>query len=86
MPVKKKIAFVISNKMNKTLIVNFISKYSHSIYSKTITRNKKYFVHDENNECSIGDKVLIQECRPLSKKKRWVLLKKISTLAIINEE
>jgi small subunit ribosomal protein S17 len=86
MPVKKKIAFVVSNKMNKTLVVNFISKYSHSIYSKTMIRNKKYFVHDENNECNIGDKVLIEECRPLSKNKRWMLIKKISTLTVISQD
>ena len=83
MPIKTKTAFVISNKMNKTIVVNFISKYSHSIYSKTIVRNKKYFAHDENNECNRGDKVLIAECRPLSKNKRWALIKKLYTPAII---
>ena len=82
----KKIAFVISNKMNKTLVVNFISKYSHSRYSKTMTRNKKYFAHDENNECNIGDKILIEECRPLSKKKRWILIKNISKAAVISQD
>jgi small subunit ribosomal protein S17 len=86
MPIKTKIAFVISNKMNKTLVVNFITKYSHSVYSKIMIRSKKYFVHDENNECNIGDKILIAECRPLSKKKRWALIKKISTLTIINQD
>jgi small subunit ribosomal protein S17 len=86
MPVKRKIAFVISNKMNKTVVVNFINKYSHSVYSKTMVRNKKYFVHDERNECKVGDKVLIEECRPLSKKKHWVLIKNINTLGIINED
>jgi small subunit ribosomal protein S17 len=86
MPVKIKTAFVISNKMNKTVVVNFISEYSHSLYSKPMIRSKKYFVHDENNECRIGDKILITECRPLSKKKHWVLIKKISALTIINQD
>jgi len=85
MSVEKKIGFVISNKMDKTIVVNFTNKYSHPIYYKTMIRTKKYLVHDENNECNIGDQVLIEECRPLSKKKRWVLIRIISTLSAINQ-
>jgi len=74
MAVKEKIGIVISTKMNKTVVVNVESRYSHPIYSKIMIKTKKYLVHDEIEKCSTGDKVLIQECRPLSRKKRWKLV------------
>jgi small subunit ribosomal protein S17 len=74
MAIKEKIGIVISTKMNKTAVVNVESRYSHPIYSKIMLKTKKYLVHDEIEECKAGDKVLIQECRPLSKKKRWKLV------------
>jgi len=72
MPVKEKIGIVISNKMQKTVVVKIESRYSHPIYSKIMIKTRKYLAHDEMNECNIGDQVLVQECRPLSKKKTLV--------------
>ena len=72
MPVKEKIGIVISNKMQKTVVVKIESRYSHPIYSKIMIKTRKYLAHDEMNECNIGDQVLVKECRPLSKKKTLV--------------
>ena len=84
MPVKQEIGIVISNKMAKTVVVKIENKYSHPMYSKTLIKTKKYLAHDELEECNIGDKVLVEECRPLSKKKRWKLLKILSKSSLIN--
>jgi large subunit ribosomal protein L14 len=78
MAVKEKVGIVVSNKMQKTIVVKVESRYSHPIYSKTMIKTKKYLAHDELSECNIGDQVLVQECRPLSKKKRWKLAKILS--------
>jgi len=78
MPVKEKIGLVISNKMNKTVVIQVENRYSHPIYSKIMVKSKKYLVHDEMETCQIGDQVLINECRPLSKRKRWKLVKILS--------
>ena len=75
MGIKQKFGIVISNKMNKTAVIKVESIYLHPLYYKIMTKTKKYLVHDECDESSIGDSVLIQESRPLSKKKRWVLQK-----------
>lgn len=64
---------VISDKMDKTIVVQVERTSRHPLYGKVIRRHKKYHVHDERNECAIGDRVLILESRPLSKKKRWVV-------------
>ena len=71
---KERIGLVVSDKMDKTVVVLVSDKYKHPLYKKTITRSKKYKAHDEMNECSIGDKVRIMETRPLSKDKRWRLV------------
>ena len=84
MALKEKIGIVVSDKMQKTIVVKIESRFSHAIYSKIIVKTKKYLVHDENNECNIGDQVLITENRPLSKKKRWILNKIISKSSLIN--
>jgi small subunit ribosomal protein S17 len=84
MPVKQQIGIVISNKMAKTIVVKIENKYSHPIYSKTLIKTKKYLAHDELQECNIGDQVLVEECRPLSKRKRWKLLKILSKSSLIN--
>jgi len=84
MPVKEKLAVVVSNKMQKTIVVKIENRYPHPIYSKTMLKTKKYLAHDEFEECSIGDKVLVQECRPLSKRKRWKLVKIISKSSLIS--
>ena len=84
MPVKEEIGLVISNKMQKTIVVKIENRYPHPIYSKTILQTKKYFAHDELEECKIGDEVLVQECRPLSRRKRWKLVKIISKSSLIS--
>ena len=84
MPVKEKVGIVISDKMQKTIVVKVENRYSHPIYSKTMIKTKKYLVHDETNECNIGDQVLVQECRPLSRRKRWILAKVISKSSLIS--
>ena len=83
MPVKEKVGIVVSNKMQKTVVVKVESRFPHPIYSKTIIKTSKYLAHDEMSECNIGDQVLVQECRPLSKKKRWSVTKIISKSSVI---
>ena len=84
MPVKQEIGIVVSNKMQKTVVVKIDSRYSHPIYSKTLSKSKKYLAHDELETCNIGDQVLLEECRPLSKKKRWKLIKILSKSSLSN--
>ena len=84
MPVKEKIGIVVSNKMEKTIVVKVESRFPHPIYSKTMTKTKKYLAHDEMGECNIGDQVLVQESRPLSKRKRWILTKILSKSSLIS--
>lgn len=62
---------VLSDKMDKTVVVRVERLVRHPVYHKTIKRRKKFKAHDENNACQVGDKVLIEECRPLSRDKRW---------------
>ena len=83
MPVKQQIGIVISNKMQKTIVVKIENRYSHPIYSKTLVKTKKYLAHNELEDCNIGDQVLIQECRPLSKRKRWKLIEILSKSSLI---
>lgn len=78
MPVRQKIGIVIGNKMQKTIVVKVENRYSHPIYFKTLVKTKKYLAHDESEECKVGDQVLVEESRPLSKRKRWKLVKIIS--------
>lgn len=65
---------VISDKMDKTVVVKVERFVKHPVYKKIIKRSSKFKVHDEKNECSVGDKIKIIETRPLSKEKRWRLL------------
>ena len=64
---------VVSNKMDKSVVVLVERKVRHKLYGKYIRRQVKYMAHDAANECNIGDVVLIEECRPLSKNKRWLV-------------
>ena len=84
MPVKQQIGIVISNKMKKTIVIKVENRYSHPIYSKTVVKTKKYLVHDEINTCNVGDQILVQESRPLSRRKRWTFVKVISKSSIIS--
>jgi small subunit ribosomal protein S17 len=65
---------VVSDKMQKTIVVEIVRKAKHPLYGKTMTLSKRYKVHDEENKAKVGDKVLITETRPLSKDKRWRLV------------
>jgi len=71
---KECIGIVVSNKMDKSIVINIERKVKHPIYGKFIKKSKSFVAHDENNECGIGDKVLIMETRPMSKTKCWRLV------------
>ncbi|ABM45208.1 30S ribosomal protein S17 [Bartonella bacilliformis Peru38] len=66
---------VVSDKSDKTIIVKVERRYSHPLLQKTVRQSKKYKAHDENNQFKIGDQVSIQESRPISKDKRWIVVK-----------
>ena len=65
---------IISNKMDKTVVVGVTRLFQHPVYKKTVKRVTKFKAHDENNKCQIGDIVKIIETRPLSKDKRWLVI------------
>jgi len=65
---------VVSDKMDKTIVVAIVSNVKHPLYKKIVKRTYKLKAHDENNECGIGDRVKVMETRPLSKDKRWRLV------------
>ena len=69
--------------MEKTIVVKIENRYPHPIYSKILMKTKKYLAHDELGECKIGDQVLVEECRPLSKRKCWKLVKILSKSSLI---
>ena len=71
---KTRIGVVVSDKMDKTIVVSLSTRVRHPLYGKFINKTSKLKAHDENNECGIGDTVKIMECRPLSKDKRWRLV------------
>ena len=68
-----KVGRVVSNGMNKSVVVAVDRLFEHRLYGKTIRRTSKFMAHDEDNECQVGDKVKIEETRPLSKRKRWII-------------
>jgi small subunit ribosomal protein S17 len=72
---RTQVGTVVSNRMHKTAVVAVRRRVQHAKYKKVLTRRTRYKVHDERNECEIGDTVLITECRPLSRDKRWRLSK-----------
>ena len=74
---KTRIGTVLSDKMDKTIVVAVEDSYQHPLYKKTMKRTYKLKAHDENNECGIGDTVEVMETRPLSKDKRWRLVRVI---------
>ncbi|MBQ6860423.1 MAG: 30S ribosomal protein S17 [Clostridia bacterium] len=71
---KTRVGKVVSDKMDKTIVVAVQTSYKHPLYGKTMKRTFKLKAHDENNECQIGDTVKVMETRPLSKDKRWRLV------------
>ena len=68
---KERVGIVVSDKMDKTVVVAISERVKHPLYGKIDNRTKKFKAHDENNECGIGDRVLIAETRPISKDKCW---------------
>ena len=68
---KTLVGVVTSDKMDKTVVVTIKDRVKHPLYNKIVDKSVKYKAHDENNECGVGDKVQITECRPLSKDKNW---------------
>ena len=73
-PRKIREGLVVSTSMEKTAVVAIVDRVRHRRYNKTVQRTKKLFVHDSDNDLNVGDRVRIQETRPLSKKKRWRIL------------
>ncbi len=71
---KTRVGKVVSDKMDKTIVVAIETSVKHPLYGKVMKRTYKLKAHDENNECAIGDKVKVMETRPLSKEKRWRLV------------
>ena len=71
---KERVGIVVSDKMDKTIVVAVSERVKHPLYKKIVNRTKKFKAHDENNACGIGDQVLIAETRPLSKDKCWRLV------------
>ena len=71
---KERVGVVVSNKMNKSIVVAVKRKVKHPIYGKFVNKTKKFMAHDESNDCNIGDMVRIMETRPMSKNKNWRLV------------
>ena len=76
-PRKTRVGIVVSDKMDKTIVVAVVDNVKHPLYNKIIKRTRKLKAHDEENTCKIGDRVRVMETRPLSKDKRWRLVEVI---------
>jgi small subunit ribosomal protein S17 len=72
---------VVSNKMDKTVVVSVERTVKHAKYRKYITRTRTFQAHDEGNECAVDDLVVIRECRPLSRNKRWIVVERVPARA-----
>lgn len=79
MAVKERVGLVVSDKMDKTVVVAVESRTAHPKYGKIVVRTKRFKAHDEENKCKMGDRVRIQETRPLSRTKRWAVLEILGT-------
>lgn len=73
MAVKERVGLVVSDKMQKTVVVAIENRAPHPKYGKIVVKTRRYKAHDEENKCKVGDRVRIQETRPLSKTKRWTV-------------
>lgn len=80
MAVKERVGLVVSDKMDKTVVVAVENRAPHPKYRKIVVRTKRYKVHDEENQCQVGDRVRIRETRPLSRTKRWEVVDIVNTL------
>ena len=85
MPVKQRVGTVVSNKMQKTVVVAVENRKPHPKYGKIMARTKRYKAHDEENKCQEGDRVRITETRPLSRTKRWIVAEILSGKAASQE-
>jgi len=83
---KVRLGVVVSNKMNKTVIVKVTRHAEHPLYGKRLIKSKKYVAHDEENVCRIGDQIRIRETRPLSRTKRWELVEIVRKAPIFGSE
>ena len=81
MATKERVGVVVSDKMDKTVVVAVENRFPHPIYQKTVSRTNRYKAHDEDNNCKVGDQVRITETRPLSRTKRWTVAEVINTSA-----
>ncbi|MBW4538325.1 MAG: 30S ribosomal protein S17 [Myxacorys chilensis ATA2-1-KO14] len=82
MAVKERVGLVVSDKMDKTVVVAVENRAQHPKYGKIMVRTKRYKVHDEENKCKMGDRVRILETRPLSRTKRWAVAEILSSSKI----
>jgi len=78
-----KIGYVVSTKMAKTIVVETTRQKAHKLYRRVISRSKKFYAHDENNTARVGDMVLIEETRPMSRLKRWRLKQVIQRATLV---
>jgi small subunit ribosomal protein S17 len=78
-----KVGTVVSNAMNKTVVVRVDDMVMHKLYHRFVQRSTRFMAHDESNECQVGDRVQIIECRPLSRRKRWRVAKVIERRAMV---
>lgn len=81
MAVKERVGLVVSDKMQKTVVVAVENRAPHPKYGKIVVRTRRYKAHDEENKCRVGDRVRIQETRPLSRTKRWAVAEILSSAA-----
>ena len=79
MATKERLGVVVSDKMDKTVVVAVENRFPHPVYKKTVSRTKRYKVHDETNRCQVGDRVLISETRPVSRHKTWTVAEIVSS-------
>ncbi|QLE55578.1 30S ribosomal protein S17 [Nostoc sp. TCL26-01] len=83
MAIKERVGLVVSDKMQKTVVVAIENRSPHPKYGKIVVKTRRYKAHDEENKCKVGDRVRIQETRPLSKTKRWQVAEILNTKATI---
>ena len=86
MALKERVGTVVSDKMNKTVVVAVVNRYPHPTYKKIVSRTTRYKAHDPENECTTGDRVRIKETRPLSAQKRWAIDEILNKQAKVKED
>lgn len=83
MAAKERVGKVVSDKMNKTVVVAVEGRVTHHKYGKIVVQTKRFKVHDEENQCRVGDRVRIRETRPLSRTKRWVITEIVRRASLV---